>query len=147
MSLGNRGRSRGMEERKPYPSHVSDEEWAFATPYLALMREDAPQREHRLASRGRAGDHGGERGAGLRRPGCTGGGPAQDAAEHGIRPELVRLPDARRGFVLLPRRWVVERSFAWLARSGLRSPHGQALRRPEGPLCIAGSTSRRTKDT
>jgi len=28
----------------------------------------------------------------------------------------VKLPAARRGFVLLPRRWVVERSFAWLTR-------------------------------
>jgi len=26
------------------------------------------------------------------------------------------LPEAKRGFVLLPRRWVVERSFAWAAR-------------------------------
>jgi transposase len=30
--------------------------------------------------------------------------------------EVVRLPEAKRGFVLLPRRWVVERSFAWAAR-------------------------------
>ncbi len=29
---------------------------------------------------------------------------------------MVKLPQAKRGFVLLPRRWVVERSFAWLAR-------------------------------
>ena len=28
----------------------------------------------------------------------------------------MKLPEAKRGFVLLPRRWVVERSFAWLAR-------------------------------
>src|SRR6266542_4740498 len=34
--------------RKPYPSDVSDEEWAFVAPYLTLMREDAPQREHPL---------------------------------------------------------------------------------------------------
>jgi transposase len=34
--------------RKPYPSDVSNEEWAFAAPYLALVREDAPQREHSL---------------------------------------------------------------------------------------------------
>jgi transposase len=34
--------------RKPYPSDVSDEEWAFVAPYLALVREDAPQREHDL---------------------------------------------------------------------------------------------------
>ncbi len=37
-----------MATRKPYPSDVSDEEWAFAAPYLALVREDAPQREHDL---------------------------------------------------------------------------------------------------
>jgi transposase len=34
--------------RKPYPSDVSDEEWAFVAPYLSLMIEDAPQREHSL---------------------------------------------------------------------------------------------------
>lgn len=30
--------------------------------------------------------------------------------------EVVQLPDTKRGFVVLPRRWVVERSFAWLSR-------------------------------
>jgi hypothetical protein len=34
-----------MATRKPYPSDVSDEEWAFVAPYVALVREDAPQRE------------------------------------------------------------------------------------------------------
>src|SRR3954454_15345681 len=34
--------------RKPYPSDVSDDEWAFVAPYLTLMREDAPQRDHPL---------------------------------------------------------------------------------------------------
>lgn len=29
---------------------------------------------------------------------------------------MVKLPKAKRGFVLLPRRWVAERSFAWMAR-------------------------------
>lgn len=33
---------------KPYPSDVSDEEWAFAAPYLTLMDPEAPQREHDL---------------------------------------------------------------------------------------------------
>ncbi len=33
-----------------------------------------------------------------------------------MRLEVVKLPEARKGFVLLPRRWVVERSFAWTAR-------------------------------
>ena len=35
-------------ERQPYPSDITDDEWAFAAPYLTLMREDAPQREHDL---------------------------------------------------------------------------------------------------
>ena len=34
--------------RKSYPSDVSDEEWSFVAPYLTLMKEDAPQREHDL---------------------------------------------------------------------------------------------------
>ena len=37
-----------MATRKPYPSDVSDEEWAFVAPYLALVREDDPQRDHDL---------------------------------------------------------------------------------------------------
>jgi transposase len=48
--------------------------------------------------------------------GYTGQQPAQDAHAHGMALEVVKLPDAKRGFVLLPRRWVVERSFGWLAR-------------------------------
>ena len=48
--------------------------------------------------------------------GYTGDEAAQQAAEYGIRLEVVKLPEAKKGFVLLPRRWVVERSFAWLAR-------------------------------
>lgn len=38
------------------------------------------------------------------------------AADYGIDLEVVRLLEAKRGFVLLPRRWVVERTFAWIAR-------------------------------
>jgi transposase len=40
----------------------------------------------------------------------------QDAAQHGMKLEGVKLPEAKRGVVLLPRRWVVERSFAWTTR-------------------------------
>ena len=29
---------------------------------------------------------------------------------------MVKHHEAKRGFVLLPRRWVVERTFAWVAR-------------------------------
>ena len=48
--------------------------------------------------------------------GYTGRAAAEAAAGVGIRLEVVKLPEAKRGFVLLPRRWVVERSFAWTAR-------------------------------
>jgi len=41
---------------------------------------------------------------------------ADAAATHGIMLEVVKLPEANHGFVLLPRRWVVERSFAWATR-------------------------------
>lgn len=227
--------------RKPYPSDVSDEEWAFVAPYLTLMRENAPQRDHplrevfnglryvvktgapwrwmpndlppwpavyqqsqrwlrarvfeamahdlrvmlRLAagrapeptavildartlqstpeSGARAGYDGHKKRKGSKThiavdtlghllallvtpaneqeraqvaqlaeavqeatgetvelayvdQGYTGDQPAADAAAHGIRLEVVKHTEAKRGFVLLPRRWVVERDFAWAAR-------------------------------
>lgn len=48
--------------------------------------------------------------------GYTGSESAAAAKEHGIKQEVVKLPDVKRGFVLLPLRWVVERSFAWASR-------------------------------
>jgi transposase len=48
--------------------------------------------------------------------GYTGTEPAAAAAQEGIQLEVVKHHEAKRGFVLLPRRWVVERSFAWAAR-------------------------------
>jgi transposase len=230
-----------MEPRKPYPTDVSDEEWAFVAPYLTLMKPDAPQRDYdlrevfnalrwivragapwrllphefppwhtvydqtqrwlragsfeaivhdlrallRLAegrdaqpsavifdartlqstpeSGRRAGWDGHKRKKGSKThaavdtlghlltmvvtpaneqeraqvaqlaeqvqevtgehvelayvdQGYTGPEVAEAAAEQGIQLEVVKLPQAKRGFVLLPRRWVVERSFAWAAR-------------------------------
>jgi transposase len=227
--------------RQPYPSDVTDEEWAFVAPYLTLMKEDAPQRAYPLRevfnalrwlvrtgsewrmmphdlppwytvyqqtrrwlaagvfedrahdlrrllreiegrapeptavildsrtlqsspeSGGRAGYDGYKRRKGSKvhlavdtlghllallvtpanaqdrtqvaalaeqvqratgetvevafvDQGYTGEQAAEDAAAHGLRLDVVKLPEAKRGFVLLPRRWVVERSNAWLAR-------------------------------
>jgi transposase len=48
--------------------------------------------------------------------GYTGEKPAEAAAQHGLRLEVIKHHEAKRGFVLLPRRWVVERTFAWAAR-------------------------------
>jgi transposase len=230
-----------MDTRKPYPSDVSDEEWAFVAPYLALVREDAPQREHDLRevfnglrwvvrtgspwrymphdlppweaiyqqtrrwlkagvfeemvhdlrvllrlSEGRApeptaaildshtlrstpesGSRGGYDGAKRKKgskvhaavdtlgnllalrvspaneqdrgrvrelaeavqeatgesvelayvdQGYTGEKAAEEAEAFGMRLEVVRHEEAKRGFVLLPRRWVVERDCAWASR-------------------------------
>jgi transposase len=48
--------------------------------------------------------------------GYTGEEAAQAAAQHGIQLQVVKLPEAKKGFVLLPKRWVVERSFSWSTR-------------------------------
>ncbi len=48
--------------------------------------------------------------------GYTGAQPAEAAAEQGIELEVVKLSEAKRGFVLLPRRRVMERTFGWAAR-------------------------------
>jgi len=37
-----------MARQVGHPSDVTDAEWAFVAPYLALVREDAPQRQHSL---------------------------------------------------------------------------------------------------
>jgi transposase len=116
--------------RKPYPTDVSDEEWAFVAPYLTLVREDAPQRKYELR----------EVFNGLRwivRAGAPWrllptnlppwelvyqqtrrwiGAGCFEAIGHDLR-VLLRLEAGRDpGFVLPPRRRVVERSFAWASR-------------------------------
>jgi transposase len=48
--------------------------------------------------------------------GYTGEETAEAAKQRGIRLEVVKHTEAKRGFVLLPRRWVVERTFGWLSR-------------------------------
>jgi hypothetical protein len=88
--------------------------------------------------------------------GYTGEPPAQDAQAHGIRLEVVKLPEAKKGVVFFPRRWVVERSFAWATRfrrlvrdyerlpedgSGValrsfRHSAPETLRAASGPECI-----------
>ncbi len=48
--------------------------------------------------------------------GYTGQEPAEAAQAEGIELQVIKLNEAKKGFVLLPRRWVVERSFGWLNR-------------------------------
>lgn len=132
-----------MQSRKPYPSDVSDEEWSLVVPYLALMREDAEQRCHKLCElfnglryvirygiAWRAMPHdlppwsavyqqsrrwmeagcfealASDLRAVLRLAyvdqGYKGEKPAEAARAHVISLEVVKLPEAKRGFVLLP---------------------------------------------
>jgi transposase len=48
--------------------------------------------------------------------GYTGPNAAEAAEANGIELIVIKPPEAKKGFVLLPRRWVVERSFAWAVR-------------------------------
>lgn len=48
--------------------------------------------------------------------GYTGENAAAAAQANNIELVVVKLPEAKKGFVLLPRRWVIERSFAWATR-------------------------------
>ena len=152
-----------MSTRQPYPSDVTDDEWAFVAPYLSLMSEQALQRKHdlrevynglrwlvRTGAQWRMLPHDFPRWEAVCQQtqrwlraqvaelaalvqevtgqtvdlayvdqGYTGDEPAAAAAAQGIQLEVIKLPGAegpKQGFVLLPRRWVVERSFAWLAR-------------------------------
>lgn len=80
--------------------------------------------------------------------GYTGQKPAAAAAEHGIALEVVKLPQAKRGFVLLPRRWVVERSFGWAtqvpaARQRLRAMRPNPRRPPPHRLRLHHAQKRR----
>lgn len=48
--------------------------------------------------------------------GFTGEEPARAAQDEGIDLRVVKFPKAKKGFVLLPLRWVVKRSFGWINR-------------------------------
>jgi transposase len=71
--------------------------------------------------------------------GYTGGEPAKAARDEGIELQVIKLPEAKKGFVLLPRRWVVERSFAGsIAFDGSRASTTASLKR--WPVCISSSS-------
>lgn len=71
-----------------------------ALPLIALARDSFPTLVHLFADSGYAGNKLG------------------DALREGNGPtiEIVRRPDRAKGFVLVARRWIVERTFAWLGR-------------------------------
>ena len=48
--------------------------------------------------------------------GYTGNEHAQAAESQGMQLQVIKLQEAKKGFVFLPRHWVVERSFGWMAR-------------------------------
>lgn len=77
--------------------------------------------------------------------GYTGEKAEAAAAGHGIRLEVVKLADARRGFALLPRRWVVERSFVALsqARPPLRAMARNHRRHAPARICYADAQTSR----
>jgi transposase len=66
--------------------------------------------------------------------GYTGEAAATAAQAHSIELAVVKLPEAKRGFVLLPRRWVVERDFAGRRASAAWPATSSAWRR-QWPVC------------
>jgi transposase len=48
--------------------------------------------------------------------GYTGPATEADVAAEGVEVIVVKHHEATKGFVVLPRRWVVERTFGWLGR-------------------------------
>ena len=103
-------------DRKAYPSDVSDEELGHL---LALCVTAADEQDRAQVSElaKRVQEEAGETvEIAYVDQGYTGENAADAAGEHGIKLEVVKLPTAKRGFILLPRRWVVERSFGWMSR-------------------------------
>ena len=103
-------------DRKAYPSDVSDEDLGhlLASCVTAADEQDRAQVSE-LAKR--VQEEAGETvEIAYVDQGYTGENAADAAGEHGIKLEVVKLPTAKRGFILLPRRWVVERSFGWMSR-------------------------------
>jgi transposase len=82
-----------------HPADVQDRDGAV--PLLASIRSLYPWLRHLFADGGYAGDKLTHALAGLGR----------------WTVQIVRRSDTAKGFQLLPRRWVVERTFAWLGRS------------------------------
>ncbi len=69
--------------------------------------------------------------------GYTGDQAQDDAEEQGSMQHVVKLPEAKRGFVLLPRRWVAEQRFTWMTRFRRRAKDFERL-----PKTVAGLTAR-----
>ena len=77
--------------------------------------------------------------------GYTGESAARAAATAGLKLEVVQLPEAQRGFVLLPKRGVVERSFAWAARFrrlNRTTRHWYSVKLCENTLAVRSERSR-----
>ncbi len=113
---GGRGGYDGAKRRKGSKTHAAvDTPGHLLALFVTAADEQDRQQVGRLAEQVRAAT-GESVELAFVDQGYTGERAAEDAGAHGIRLEVVKLPEAKRGFVLLPRRWVVERPFAWMAR-------------------------------
>jgi transposase len=113
---GDRGGYDGHKKRKGSKLHLAvDTLGEFLTLMVTPANESDRQLIEELAARVQEAT-GGTIEVAFVDQGYTGAEAAEQAAGWGIRLEVVKLSEARTGFVLLPRRWVVERSFAWLTR-------------------------------
>lgn len=113
---GDRGGYDGHKKRKGSKLHLAvDTLGEFLALVVTSANDQDRQQVEELAARAQEAT-GGTIEVAFVDQGYSGATAADEAAGWGIRLEVVKLPEARQGFVLLPRRWVVERSFAWLTR-------------------------------
>ena len=70
--------------------------------------------------------------------GYSGAATAKDVADKagGIPLEIVKRSDTAKGFVVLPKRWIVERTFGWLGRCRRLAKDFENLHRNSGGFFI-----------
>lgn len=116
IESGSRAGYEGHKKRKGSKLHLAvDTLGEFLAPVVTPANEQDREQVEGLAARVQEAT-GDSVEIGYVDQGYTGEASRLDAYGWGIKLEVVKLPEARQGFVLLPRRWVVERSFAWLSR-------------------------------
>ncbi len=99
----------GAKRRKGSKVHIAVDTLGHLLALTVTPADQGDREQVAALARTGAGGHRRHGRVGLCRPGLQPDPNAADAAQqHGIRLEVVKHPMAKRGFVLLPRRWVVE---------------------------------------
>ena len=115
---GSRGGYDGHKDKKGSKVHAAVDTLGHLLALRVSPANEDDRKEVEQALRGDTRSDRRERGVGLRRSGIHRARSASESAARSTASgsEVVKHEEAKRGFVLLPRRWVVERDFAWASR-------------------------------